>query len=252
MSDPQEGEDEAKMVPLAALEDERQKRQTLENDVNYLKGQQQQFEQRLSTPPQQQQQPPAQQTYTRTELSNFVLEGKINQDQADDIMDAQLQRNIETRIGGKLAHEAKEREIASALTSDFDAYTKAIPNISVQGTPERTRLEAEYRRLTQLGQPDSRATEVLALRSAFGPPETINAAKEQSGGASHQETGGGSAPGSNDGDAGKGAPSTLTAAEKSYYEGAMKEGLYKDWSEVRAEMKFANPQVRTRTAARGI
>ena len=52
MSDPQEGEDEAKMVPLAALEDERQKRQALENDVNYLKGQQQQFEQRLSTPPQ--------------------------------------------------------------------------------------------------------------------------------------------------------------------------------------------------------
>ncbi len=249
MSDPTEGDDDKRTVPLAALEDERAKRQQLEKDVQFLKGQQQQFEQRISNPPQQ---PPAEQPkYTRSQLNALVLEGKINQDQADDLMDAQLQKSIEANIGGKLTQEAKDREVAKAVSDDLTAYTAAIPNINVQGTPERNRLEAEYRRLTELGQPINSATEVLALRGAFGPPDTLKAAKETTGGNSHREVGGRSAP---DGDDDKGgddaAPSSLTTAEKAYYGHAIEEGIYKNWSDVRAEMKFANDQVRTRTAAR--
>jgi len=256
MSDPQEGEDEAKMVPLAALEDERQKRQALEDDVNYLKGQTAQLAQQQKQPQQAQQAQQAQQPerqYTRAELSNFVSEGKIEQDQADNIMDAQMQRNIEARVSNTLWNENRNREVNNTVSADFNSYIAAIPDINVPGTDARNRLEAEYQKLTKLGQPDNKVTEVLAMRVAFGDHETLKAAKEKSSGSpSHRDIGGGEPPDSQTGSSDEGAPSELTAAEKSYYQGAMKEGIYKNWSDVRDEMKFANKQVRTRTAARGL
>ena len=248
-SDPIEGEGEAqadkgdatpKTVPLAALEDERGKRQALEVQVANLSGQVEQINKTPAAP-----QAP-QKTLSRTELRALVDDGRITQDEADNITEKQLRETITKDVTETVMTRAAETRRVDKINSEYGVYTVALPNVLVPGSEERNKVEKEFQGLVELGQPNSKVTEVLAMRSVFGPVEALTKPKDTR--ETHEETLGGSPP--DPGTRTDGIPKGLSQREREYYSDQINKGLYPDWKAVTAELEHADPGLRKRMGAR--
>lgn len=197
------------------------------------------------------QEPPAPaKVYSRAELDKAVQDGTITAAQANDILDTQ-----HTRQAAEIARQAATEQFASLsrtdlVKRDMGEYEKLFPDVLVDGSKDRKRVEKQFEYLVSIGQPDNEATELVALQMVYGPLEAARAARSarNARGESHEEIGGGT-PNGNTGDA-DGPKTRLTARERAYYEKQIQQGLYKDWAAVDAEMKFANDRIRKNAAAR--
>jgi len=245
-------------VPLAALEAERGKRQQLENDVNDLKqtlanlGGQITGMQRTTQSQQTHTQP--KKVYSTTELDDMVDAGTITRARADEVREAQMVERVAEQVGSRVTTQIKQDQLVSTVTGEFDSFIKAIPKIAVAGTPERQRVADEYARLVGLGQPESKATEVIAMEMAFGKLSRVQSASgKQADRQTHQETGGGGSSRSDSDDADpKGSPpSELSAGRKAYYADQIAKGVLSDWNAVRDELQHSNKDMLKRADARG-
>ena len=215
---------------------EREKRHNLEREISELKGQMEGLRAKADAPKQ----------YTRQELASLVDDGKLEQGQADQIMENQLR--------AKVTKEAKDAAVAAVtsnaridrVNTEIARYKEAVPDVLNDGSAARQRVEQEFQYLVALGDDPNAATELKALRAVYGPVDNLQ--KGEPARETHQETGGEDPDAGDDGMRTDGMPKGLTAAQRAYYKPLIGR-LYKDWDEVQAELKYANPRLVKRHAA---
>jgi hypothetical protein len=196
--------------------------------------------------------------YTRQEVNAAVASQAITAEQAEDILAKQLREDAiveaERRILGKVeAKRAQER-----VDTDLEEYKRLDPSIMEEGSETRQRVREEFEYLVGLGNegaagnPKTLQTQLLAIRAVLGPLDKLRTAKSaRRETESHEETGGSTGSGQRRTES-KGAWDKLDQRQKSYYEAAIREGLYKDRKAVEAELSYTRkPNSPRRSGARG-
>jgi hypothetical protein len=211
------------------IQQEREERIRLEERLNNLESQ----------PAQQ-----PKQKYTRKQLRQAVDAGTITQDDMDDILENQLRQEIQGEIRSTVTTASSEISRDNLVDTEIRRYKELVPNVLVQGSEERNRVEGEFRYLTGVGQDErSKTTELAALRAALGPVEKLRKTSELTPDRreTHQDVGGGGdeppAP-----DAGHAVLKKLNNDQKTYYKRQIDKGIYKDWDQVAKEMEYHTPR----------
>jgi len=183
---------------------------------------------------------------TRTELNAAVADGKLTQEAADAEWERQVIATAETRAAAAAANEVRQREVSGRIEADLAEYRSLVPDAWEPGTKDRGRVAREYEALVGMGFPATKGTEVAAMRAAFGDPAAIRRSRAtgRSGPAETFAETGGSAERDTGAEDKDGPPKNLEPRFKAYYEHAISQGVYKDWTEVKEELKFAKPRVR--------
>ncbi len=163
-------------------------------------------------------------TYSWAQLETAVTDKTITQAEAQSIWAKQEREKTEAFIRDTIQETVGSVTRDSSLQSQIDKYKATFPDINIEGTEARGKVQAEIRtqlEYTGLSAP-TLGTELTALRALYGPVESLgntHAHERQT----HQETGGGSegvdTPSS---DVLKGA----TSAQKAYYKDKMDKGIY--------------------------
>lgn len=199
---------------------------------------------------------PQQKTYSRAELNAAVTEGKISQDEADQIVDKQLTTQITADVTDNLTQQGTENSRQVMINS----YVSHDPDIATPGTDARKRVEAEVRAQLELSG-DHTATlrhEVLALRAIYGDVNKLGKVNTKP---EDRETHMDTLQSSNDSGSDKkqssqikvddsGNITGLARDEKAYYQDLINKGVYRDWKAVEVEMKFSDAALRQRAGAR--
>lgn len=210
------------------------------------------LEGRLEAFTQQQQQAEEPREYSAAELDQAVAAGQITQARRDEILDAQRQVRADRRAA-KTAQDVVDANRRDAeVQAEIDRYRAVMPDLDEAGSVVRARLETEYKKLLALDYAESKATELVAARAAFGSIEKLERASAGTGSERepHPETHGGGAPES---DGGEPTAETwykgMTQRERKYHQNMIDKGLETPESIVET-MKHANPAVRRRHGAR--
>lgn len=145
--------DEARVRELQSqLEREREERIRLEERAKIQQEQQNQKE------------------YTWAELENFIAEGKLTRDQAQEYKDKQTEQRLERKF--KAQHEQTSSN--TEILNEIEQYKKHIPDVMEPGSESRQRYEQEYAYLVgKLKYPPNYATQLAATRAAFGDLEKV-------------------------------------------------------------------------------
>lgn len=108
--------------------------------------------------------------YTWAELNNFIAEGKLTQDQAQEYKD----NLAKERIRREMKEERERESTNSELLREIDQYKQHIPDVMEPGSESRLKYEKEYRYLVEkLKFPHNYATQLAATQRAFGDLETV-------------------------------------------------------------------------------
>jgi hypothetical protein len=108
---------------------------------------------------------------TRAQLRAAVNEGQIDEDQMEEIWATQ-QRNIQRKdLEELLDTRDKQRESVTRVSSETQKYIDAYPGVSDQNSEEWRKVKKEYDYLISLGDEHNDATQLKALRAAFGPSD---------------------------------------------------------------------------------
>ena len=117
--------------------------------------------------------PKAAPVLTREQLQGAVDDGQITQSQ----MDTEILRQARETLRQELSQEFETKQViakqSEAVQTQFDAYVKLRPDVKVDGSDDLKRVQAEIQALVGLGHPHDMRTEVLAMRSVFGPVDRI-------------------------------------------------------------------------------
>jgi hypothetical protein len=109
------------------------------------------------------------QPYTRQELRAAVNEGKIDEDQMEEIWAKQQRELIQRDMRNQLEERDQVRSTESFVDTEMEKYISAYPGVKQVGSDEWKRVKNEYDFLIKMGDKDEKATELKALRAAFGP-----------------------------------------------------------------------------------
>ena len=157
--------------------------------------------------------------YSRAELDNMVVEQKISQDQADEILERQNDYRIASVAEEIVDNRIKTRDVLG----EIERYKKSIPNMMKEGSIEREKLVREYRTLVATGQPDSQSTELAAVKIAFGNIDAVEAAHKGTAPREfHQDVDTGEASKSGE----KSPLAGLPARHRDYYRQQIDKGFY--------------------------
>lgn len=167
--------------------------------------------------------------WTRAELKPKVEDGTMTQEEADQILLEQRERDLEKRMDKKYEEREKEMRQEQQIESRLAAYTSRIPELADKNSEAFKKVEKAFQELVADGSPaDSKATEVAALRVAFGPPEKLpdrTSEKRDT----HQETGG--SAGSEDGMRPVDAANKVPKAYREHYKWMVENGYYSGWDD---------------------
>lgn len=169
------------------LAEERERRIRLEERLAVLN------EQPSPVPPKEEEPP---KVFTRQQLRAAVDEGQINEDQLEEIWSKQ-NREQTVRDTQKLMDERdRTRTTENIVDTETAKYIAAYPDVKKVNSSIWQKVKSEYDFLRQLGDSDSPATELKALRSALGGnptriPERTAERRETPGDASGSQGGGG-------------------------------------------------------------
>lgn len=177
--------------------------------------------------------------YSRSELTALVVDGKLTQEQADELFARQIEAKARTEAV-KAANEAVAQSArTNRVATDFAQYKKLAPEIMQNGSETRNRISEEYRYLVSVGHSESLETELAATRAVLGPLERLERARSGKNGAeTHQEIGGDDEVKDRNGK-NKRPSDRLDPRKREHYEGMIKKGYYKGWDEVDKELGFA-------------
>lgn len=173
--------------------------------------------------------------FSRQELRAQVNDGKITEDQMDDILDAQREKKFAKLVDEKVETRVSASQTGAKVTDQIAAYVDVYPDINKDGSAVRAKVEAEFQALVKDGSPDSLATELAAIKIAMGPLKT--GAGRRPAPDAHEDVGAGS-----DGDnkPADGWSKGLSPAMKKHYEKQINNGVYKGHTDknLLAELKL--------------
>jgi hypothetical protein len=171
------------------------------------------------------------------QLDEMVVEGKITPEQRANYQSLQRDQKLRGDLSQELDLREDRRSQQQAQVDIIAQYKQHMPELMTEGSESRVRLGQEMANLQRLDGHPKNSLEHLrmerqALRNAFGPPEGLRQIQEFPNPAgANRETGGGLDPSQGARDAG-GIGVKLDASQKSYYEGMIRDGFYKNWDEV--------------------
>jgi len=169
---------------------------------------------------------------TRAELLALVEAGSITQAVAD----AEWKRQIIAEVKSEVGIATASMSVAQRVDADLAEYKKLAGDAWVAGSPERTKVEAAYRRLVSRGLPETASTELTALENVFGDIDVLRESKKARSGPAEQHSETGGARGASGGGGPKDdAVKGLTAREKAHYERLIQAKVYKNWAAVKEE-----------------
>lgn len=191
-------------------------------------------------------------TYTRAQLSTAVEKGTITEAEANQIFDNQTQLQTASAVENLVETTMAKTDQQKRTSAKIARYTAVKPEVAMENTDIKRKVASKFAELVLDGHASvkgqgGRRTELLALELTLGNIDTLEAAnKGTQDRDTHQDVGG---SGSGDGDdALDGAPKDLTAKQKAFY-GPKIGTIYKDWDEVKDELKFENKGLTARMAA---
>ena len=168
-------------------------------------------------------------SWTRAELQAEVDAGRLTKDQATDFWDRQRDAKVTESAVNAVLQVSQQKERRREMAE----YEKAVPDLADNDSAAFKKVQREYAYLvSELGMPARDETMLAALRGAFGPVETLRAARKAQPEPFNETGGGGGAPAGEE--VAKGLK--LRPEEKAHYEKAMRSGLYKGgWEDVKKE-----------------
>lgn len=138
--------------------------------------------------------------FTRLQLRTARDEGTIDDDQLEEIWATQNREQTRREIREDQDARDKKRDTESFVDTEFSRYLNARPDVRKVGSADHTKVKEEYSFLVdKMGEPDSKDTELKAMRAAFGAsperiPERTAARRETPGDASGSAGTGGDRP----------------------------------------------------------
>lgn len=170
------------------------------------------------------------------ELENGIAEGKWSRSQAQEYKD----KMTEQRLAKKLEEHERQKTISTRILSEIGQYQQLIPEVMQPGSEERTKYEREYAYMVrELGMPKNYATELAAVRAAFGDVETVKTRRASKVVTNEQESFMETHTTQRQKSTTKSFKDTLQPWEREGYERLIKNHVYKDWKEVEEEQKWA-------------
>ena len=181
--------DEPAKVEISAeeLEALREGQKTLETQLQAERLEKARLEERLNQPPPAE--PAPKPRATEAQLQAAVDEGTISQAQMNSELARQMREDITNEVKTSLTQEFEAKEQLKTVKAQFDGYVENRPDVKVEGTEDRRRVQEEIQALMELGHAYDMRTEVAAMRTVFGSldrvKETTRKRREV-----HQEAGG--------------------------------------------------------------
>jgi hypothetical protein len=133
--------------------------------------------------------------FTRQELQTAVDEGQIDADQKEEIWSNQQFERNQRGTEELLNARDKKRDTEGFVETETSRYLSAHPDVRKVDSPDWQKVKDEYDFKVRTGSPDSKETELQAMRAAFGAnPERIperTAARRETPGDASGSTGGG-------------------------------------------------------------
>lgn len=195
--------------------------------------------------------PAAPKAYTKAELKAAVEAGQVTQEQADDIWDRQREAQITERAESAALDVVARTATKERIDADIAAYRQLKPEIMESGSDLREKITAEFKYLVSVGHPgrgpEAVPTQLAAIRAVLGPLDKLErAAAATRAQESEEQVGSGGAARPAGGGTSKKLVDHLQGDAKDWYERGIRQGRYKDWDAVEAELKFASPKTRAR------
>ena len=117
---------------------------------------------------------PPPKVFTRQELRAAVNEGKLDDDQMEQIWSDQNHARTLRDTEALMNRRDGERTIASTVDVEYDKYVAAFPSLDDKASADWGKVKTEYDYLVnRLGHPATKTTELAALRSALGRNDRI-------------------------------------------------------------------------------
>jgi hypothetical protein len=121
----------------------------------------------------------AEREYSWDELESFIEQGRITRAQANSYKEERQKKReeaIRQELDTKIAQLTVKDKVGT-INSTLERYKTALPSLMQPGSTERQKYEAEYHYLVQeLGDAPTLATQLKAVRAAFGPIESVESA----------------------------------------------------------------------------
>jgi len=176
--------------------------------------------------------------FSAAQLRQGVNEGLITEDQ----MVEQLQLQAQTVAIREAKRAVEEQTRTQQITAQLNQYRALVPGWDQPGSPANQQATPAFERLLALGQPNNDLTRLLALEQTFGTAQRIQESRNAQTRtaelrATPQGIGRRGPPPSSQ--TKKDPVTLLPIEEQREYKRLIKEKVYKDWNEVRAELKGA-------------
>lgn len=237
----------SKQVPLEALEATRKEAKEAKAEAARLREQLAELNGKVSTLQSGKQAGNQERSYTRAELNAAVKEGLISEDERDAYIEGERDRKVEKKIAEAVEERVRARESSKRIGDAVKEYTSLVPDVMEEGSKARAKVAAEFKYLVdEIGMPNDAGTELVALRNALGPIETLKRRQALRGEReTMQETASmGEEP---EGGAERDTwPKGMTQKAKDYYDDQIKKGQFKDRKAVVAMIEKAPRESRER------
>ena len=191
--------------------------------------------------------------YTPTQLEQFVAEGRITRADAVAHREEALTRKLTQQIKAEFHQETVTANRTQALSSAVDAYLAVAPNAMIVGTPERSKLDAEFDWLASVQGLDAdtmttdkrKSLQLTALRNVYGPIESLTKRNSSQRVETAQGLPGGSPPRQGSSNPDQKLLDSLSAHQVEHYKNMMRNGRYPNgWKDVAAELKYVPKKVK--------
>jgi hypothetical protein len=194
------------------------------------------LEERLRVQAERKEEPePPKKVYTRQELRAAVTEGTIDDDQLEEIWAKQLREQTRLDTAELIDTRDRKRDTESFVDTETVRYLDAHPDVRTVGSSDWKAVKDEFDFFTKMGDPENKATELKALRAAFGSNPTRIPERT----ASHRETPADSSgsPGTGGGDRNVDIMNRIPKNLRPYYRDQLERG-WKTMDEVKRELKY--------------
>ncbi len=157
---------------------------------------------------------------TRAQLQQEVEAGRLTQSMADDAWIAQHKETWKADMRQEASQQREEDQQNRLIDEQFAAYTRACPEIQVDGSKERKNIVREFNELVRMGQPNTISTQLIATKTILGPIDKLTELRSKR--EAHSET----STGASEGD--RPASRSLSergARQKAYIEKLVERGM---------------------------
>ena len=187
--------------------------------------------------------PPRQ--FTRQQLSAAVESGDITADEADTV----IERQIEERVMTRTTATAQANAGVEAQSRELSSYQQAVPELLLDDSPVFKQVAQQLAYLqAALGYPENTATRLAAVQAVLGPLHSLRTSVAVDTAPDTRDEGAGGAGGAGGAARKPDRRTELTDGQRADYGELIRQGVYEGWDQVHAELAEAQERKSGRIA----